>query len=135
MPKLVYPTAPGRRRELFWVGSTLDDLRAFPEEVRLEMGHALHLAQLGDKSPDAKPLRGFQGAGVLEVVENHDGNTFRAVYTVRLESGVYALHAFQKKSHKGIATDPRDLELVRKRLGDAEQIDRTRREHAGRKKP
>jgi phage-related protein len=132
---LVYPPASARRRELFWVGSTLDDLRAFPEEVRLEMGHALHLAQLGDKSPEAKPLRGFQGAGVLEVVENHDGNTFRAVYTVRLESGVYALHAFQKKSHQGIATDQRDLDLIRKRLGDAEQIDRSKRKQAGRKKP
>jgi len=134
MPTLVYSRWSARRRELFWVGSTLEDLRAFPEEVRLEMGHALHLAQLGDKSPDAKPLHGFQGAGVLEVVENHDGNTFRAVYTVRLESGVYALHAFQKKSHKGIATDQRDLELIRKRLGDAEQDDRARREKAGRKK-
>lgn len=72
---------------------------------------------------------------MLEVVESHDGNTFRAVYTVRLETGVYAPHAFQKKSHRGIATDQRDLELVRKRLGDAEQIDRTKREQAGRKKP
>jgi phage-related protein len=124
MPKWVYPSARPRRRELFWVGTTLEDLRTFPEEVRLEMGYALHLAQLGEKSPDAKPLRGFQGAGVLEVVENHDGNTFRAVYTVRLESGVYALHAFQKKSHKGIATDQRDLELIKKRLSDAVQIDR-----------
>lgn len=135
MPKLVYQAKPHQRRELFWVGSTLDDLRAFPEEVRLEMGHALHLAQIGDKSPDAKPLRGFQGAGVLEVVENHDGSTFRAVYTVRLASGVYALHAFQKKSHRGIATDQRDLELIKKRLGDAEQIDRVKREQAGRRKP
>jgi phage-related protein len=135
MPTLVYPPSSAPRRELFWLGSTLDDLRAFPEEVRLEMGHALHLAQLGDKSPDAKPLRGFQGAGVLEVVENHDGNTFRAVYTVKLESGVYALHAFQKKSHKGIATDQRDLELIRKRLGDAELIDKAKREQAGRKRP
>ncbi len=133
MPKLVCPASRPRRRELFWVGTTLEDLRAFPEEVRLEMGHALHLEQLGHKSPDAKPLRGFQGASVLEVVENHDGDTFRAVYTVRLESGVYALHAFQKKSHKGSATDQRDLELIKKRLSDAEQIDRARREKAGRK--
>ncbi len=122
-----------KRRELFWVGSTLDDLRAFPEEVRLEMGHALHLAQMGDKSPDAKPMRGFHGAGVLEVVENYDGNTYRAVYTVKFESGVYALHAFKKKSHKGIATDQRDVDLVKKRLHDAEQIDRTKRTKTGRK--
>lgn len=90
------------------------------------MGHALHLAQIGDKSPDAKPLRGYKGAGVLEIVENFDGNTYRAVYTVRLASGVYA-HAFQKKSHRGIATDQRDVELVEKRLQDAEQIDREMR--------
>lgn len=91
------------------------------------MGHALHLAQIGDKSPDAKPLRGFKGAGVLEIVENFDGNTYRAVYAVRLASGVYALHAFQKKSHRGIATDQRDIELVEKRLQDAERIDREMR--------
>lgn len=135
MPVLVYRRKRIRRRDLFWVGSTLEDLRAFPEEVRLEMGHALHLAQMGDKSQDAKPLRGFQGAGVLEVVENHDGNTYRAVYTVKLASGVYALHAFQKKSHKGNATDQRDLELVKKRLSDAEQIDREHRSKPGRKIP
>ena len=88
------------------------------------MGHALHLAQIGDKSPDAKPLRGFKGAGVLELVENFDENTYRAVYTVRHASGVYALHAFQKKSHRGIATDQRDVELVVKRLQDADLIDR-----------
>lgn len=123
MPKQVYSPSL-KRRDLFWVGTALDDLRAFPEEVRREMGHALHLAQVGDKSPDAKPLRGFKGAGVLEIVENFDGNTYRAVYTVRLASGVYALHAFQKKSHRGIATDQRDVELVEKRLQDAERIDR-----------
>ena len=126
MPKQVYSPSL-KRRDLLWVGTTLDDLRAFPDEVRLEMGHALHLAQIGDKSPDAKPLRGFKGAGVLEVVENFDGNTYRAVYTVRLASGVYALHAFQKKSHRGIATDQRDIELVEKRLQDAERIDREMR--------
>ena len=87
MPKEVY-SPKLKRRELFWVGSTLDDLRAFPEEVRREMGHAMHLAQIGDKSPDAKPLREFKGGGVLEIVENFDGNTYRAVYTVRLASGV-----------------------------------------------
>ncbi len=132
MPKKVY-SPKLKRRGLFWVGTSLEDLRAFPEEVRLEMGHALHLAQIGDKSPDAKPMRGFQGAGVIEVVENYDGNTYRAVYTVKFESGVYALHAFQKKSHKGIATDQRDVELVKKRLRDAEQIDRTKRTRIGRK--
>jgi len=91
------------------------------------VGHALHLAQLGEKSPAAKPLRGFTGAGVLEVVEAFEGNAYRAVYTVRFASGVYALHAFQKKSHRGIATDRRDIELVEKRLREAEEIDRALR--------
>lgn len=123
MPKQVY-SPELKRRPLFWVGTTLDDLRAFPDEVRREIGHALHLAQLGEKSPDAKPLKGFKGAGVLEVVETFDGNAFRTVYTVRFQSGVYALHAFQKKSHRGIATDKRDIELVEQRLREAEEIDR-----------
>jgi phage-related protein len=126
MPKRVYSPSL-KRRELFWVGTTLDDVRSFPEEVRREVGHALHLAQLGEKSPSAKPLRGFQGSGVLEVVETFDGNAYRAVYTVRFVSGVYALHAFQKKSHRGIATDKRDIDLVEQRLREAEQIDRAMR--------
>ncbi len=126
MPKQVYSSRL-RRRELFWVGTTLDDVRAFPEEVRREVGHALHLAQLGEKSPSAKPLRGFKGAGVLEVVESFDGNAYRVVYTVRFASGVYALHAFQKKSHRGIATDKQDIDLVATRLREAEEIDRSMR--------
>lgn len=125
MPKQVYSPRL-KRRDLFWVGTSLDDLSAFPDEVKRSMGHALHLAQMGEKSPDAKPLRGHRGAGVLEIVEDFDGDTYRAVYTVRLASGVYVLHAFQKKSHKGIATDKRDIELVRKRLKDAEESDRER---------
>jgi len=126
MPKQVY-SPKLRRRQLFWVGTTLDDLRAFPDEVKREIGHALHLAQLGEKSPAAKPLKGFKGAGVLEVVEAFDGDAYRAVYTVRFKSGVYALHAFQKKSHRGIATDKRDIELVEQRLREAEEIDRSMR--------
>lgn len=126
MPKQVY-SGRLRRRDLFWVGTTLEDVRAFPEEVRREVGHALHLAQLGEKSPSAKPLRGFKGAGVLEVVESFDGNAYRVVYTVRFASGVYALHAFQKKSHRGIATDKQDIDLVAMRLREAEEIDRSMR--------
>ena len=129
MPKLVY-SSKLKRRDLFWMGSTRKDLSAFPDEVKWMMGHALHLAQLGDKSPDAKPLKGFKGAGVLEVVEDFDGNTFRAIYTVKLASGVYALHAFQKKSHRGRKTDPRDIELVKRRLAEAQEEDRKRVESA-----
>lgn len=92
------------------------------------MGFALYLAQIGQTHGGAKPLRGFGGAGVLEVAEDHDGNTYRAVYTVRLDRAIYVLHAFQKKSRKGIKTPQGDIELVRRRLRVAEQ------EHEARKR-
>lgn len=105
-----------RDKPLLWVGSTLKDLRAFPEEVKDVMGFALREAQAGRKHPDAKPLKGYKGAGVLEVVDDFDGDTYRAVYTVRMEGVVYALHAFQKKSKTGKATDKTDLEMIERRL-------------------
>lgn len=86
------------------------------------MGYALYLAQVGSKHPSAKPLKGFSGAGVLEVVEDHDGDTYRAAYTLTLPGVVYVLHAFQKKSKKGIATTQRDLALIRQRLKRATEI-------------
>ncbi|MEH2289996.1 type II toxin-antitoxin system RelE/ParE family toxin [Nostoc sp.] len=89
---------------LEWVGSSLDDLREFPEEVQQVMGYALYLPQCGEKHDSAKPLKGFKGAGVLEVVEDFDGDTYRAVYTVKLEEVIYVLHTFQKKYKHGIAT-------------------------------
>lgn len=103
-------------KPLIWIGSTLKDLRAFPEEVKDVMGFALSVAQSGGKHPDAKPLKGYKGAGVLEVVDDFDGDTYRAVYTVKLEGVVYALHAFQKKSKTGKATDKTDLEMIDRRL-------------------
>lgn len=103
-------------KRLFWVASAKKDLKALPDEVQDEFGYALHLAQTGDKHPSAKPLRGFAGAGVLEVVEEHEGNAFRAVYTVKFGQAVYALHAFQKKSSSGIATRKEDMELIKQRL-------------------
>jgi phage-related protein len=109
------------RKPLFWVGSSKKDLSAFPYEVKLVMGFALHLAQTGGKHVDAKTLKGFKGAGVLEVVEEHDGNAYRAVYTVRLADCVYVLHAFQKKSKKGIATPKSEIDLIKERLKRAEQ--------------
>jgi phage-related protein len=109
-------------KSLLWVGSCREDLKSFPEDVRLVMGYALYLAQAGGKHPDAKPLRGFGGAGVLEVVDDFDGDTYRAVYTVKLQGVVFALHAFQKKSRKGKKTPQQDLELVRRRLRRAEEI-------------
>lgn len=109
-------------KPLVWVGSSLEDLKAFPEDVRQSMGYALYLAQVGGKHPEAKPLTGFKGAGVLEVVEDFDGDTYRAVYTVKLKGVVYALHAFQKKSRKGIKTPKQDIDLVKLRLKMAEEL-------------
>jgi phage-related protein len=109
-------------KTLIWVGSSLADLKEFPEEVRQVMGYALYLAQVGKKHQDAKPLTGFKGAGVLEVVEDFDGNTYRAVYTARLKGAVYVLHAFQKKSRKGVQTPRQDVTLIESRLKMAERI-------------
>ena len=99
-----------------WVGSSLKDLQEFPEAVRQDIGYALYLAQCGDKHPSAKPLKGFKGGGVLEVVENFDGDTYRTVYTVKLADVLYVLHAFQKKSKQGITTPKQDIDLIAKRL-------------------
>ncbi|MBI5837893.1 MAG: type II toxin-antitoxin system RelE/ParE family toxin [Candidatus Eisenbacteria bacterium] len=112
---------PADRKPLFWVGSSKNDLREFPGEVKDVMGHALHVAQTGAKHPDAKPLLGFGGAGVLEVVEDFAGGTYRAVYTVKFADAVYVLHAFQKKSKRGIKTPKKDTDLIRERLGRAER--------------
>ena len=114
----------GHRKPLFWVGSSKDDLSAFPNDVKLVMGFALHVAQIGEKHPDAKPLKGFKGAAVLEVVEEQEGNAYRAVYTVRFAEAVYVLHAFQKKSRHGIRTSRHDIDLVKERYRQAEEIHR-----------
>lgn len=104
------------KKPVVWLGNSLNELRKFPDDVRDEMGYALYLAQMGDKHQNSKPLKGFKGAGVLEIVDNFDGDTYRTVYTVKLAGVVYVLHAFQKKSKKGIATPPKDIELIKKRL-------------------
>jgi phage-related protein len=104
-----------------WVGGSLEDLRAFPEAVRQRVGGTLWEAQLGRKAPYAKPLRGFGGAGVLEVVDAFDGNTNRAVYAVRFAGVVYVLHAFQKKSKRGLATPRGELNLIERRLRRARE--------------
>jgi len=107
-------------KPLFWVGSSRKDLMEFPEVVRLHLGTALGVAQFGGKSLDAKPWKG-EGGGVLEVVEDHRGDTFRAVYTVRFVGAVYVLHAFQKKSKTGIKTPKAEQDLIASRLRDAER--------------
>lgn len=103
-------------KELLWVGSAKDDLSAFPDDVKLVMGFALRVAQQGGKHPRAKPLKGQGGAGVLEIVDDFDGDTYRAVYTVSFPGVVYGLHAFQKKSKKGKATSQADMNKVARRL-------------------
>lgn len=120
---------PTDEKPLYWIGSSRKDLRGFPEDVKDVMGFALHAAQAGGKHADAKPLKGYKGAGVMEIVDDFDGDTYRAVYTVRFESAVYVLHAFQKKSKKGIGTDKADLELVDRRLkrAEADYAERTKR--------
>lgn len=107
-------------RPLHWIGSSKTDYLAFPALVVSEMGYALGLAQLGGWHPTAKPWKG-EGPGVVELVSRHAGNAYRAIYTVRFARAVYVLHAFQKKSPRGIKTDKRDVEMVAQRLKAAQQ--------------
>jgi phage-related protein len=108
-------------KPLHWIGSTLEDLKAMPDEVRRNLGFGLDQAQRGGKSPDAKPLKGFSGTGVLELVEDFKGDTYRGVYTVKFENTVYVLHVFQKKSKSGIKTPKQEIELIKSRLKQAEE--------------
>src|SRR5215471_21546247 len=105
-----------------WVGSSRRDFRALPDFVKSRMGYALYVAQQGGKHRDAKPLTGFGGAGVVEIVKDYRGDTFRAVYTLRYQGAVYVLHAFQKKSKTGRETPRGDIELIKRRLREAERI-------------
>jgi len=103
-------------RKLIWVGSSEKDFLAFPGKVQDDMKTALILAQEGIKAEHAKPLKGFSGANVLEIVESDSSGTFRCVYTVRFQTGIYVLHAFQKKSRKGIATPQEHIDMIKRRL-------------------
>src|ERR1700692_635586 len=106
-------------RPLIWRGASKTDFTAFPPTAQREMGYALFLAQMGERHTTmAKALGGFGGANVIEVRESYDGNAYRAVYTVRYADAVYVLHAFQKKSKKGIATPKAEVDLIEKRLRD-----------------
>ena len=109
-----------------WVGTARDDLRCFPAEARRNIGNALYFAQKGDKHPSAKPLKGFGGAGVLEIVENSEGDSYRAVYAVCLADAVYVLHAFKKKSKLGIKTPKHEIDLLKQLLQQAEEHYRSR---------
>ena len=127
MPRLPRPLKPLR-----WIASSRDDLREFPDKVQDQFGYELFLAQTGQHPPSAKPLKGF-GSGVVELIEDHAGHTYRAVYTVRLATAVYVLHAFKKKSKQGIKTPPRDVEMIKRRLKLAEEHDADERKKEGRK--
>jgi phage-related protein len=113
-------------KPVVWTGSSRKDLRSFPQQVRLDIGQALYAAQMGDTDPAAKPLKGFGGARVMEIVDRHDSNAYRAVYTAQFAGIIYILHAFQKKSKHGIATPQKDIDLIRRRLADAERLHKER---------
>jgi phage-related protein len=115
----------GSIKPLVWLGDSVRALRTFPSEVQDEVGYALYLAQRGEKHVSAKPLKGL-GPGVLEVVSDHRGDTFRAVCMVRLSERVFVLHAFQKKSKHGIAMSTRDLDLIKRRLRVAVEFSEAR---------
>ena len=120
-----------RIRPLSWVGNSHRDYTRFPKRVQEEMGFALYRAQVGERHPLAKIMKGFGGAGVLELAQAYDGNAYRAVYTVRFAEEVYVLHAFQKKSKKGIATPQGEMDLIQRRLKEAEEDYRDRYEKSG----
>jgi len=112
---------PHKIRTIVWIGSSLMDLKSFPADVKDGIGYALYQAQLGSKAPSAKPLAGFGGASVVEIVEDFQTGTYRAIYTVKFSKAIYVLHAFQKKSKKGIATPKPDIDLIKQRLKLAEE--------------
>jgi len=114
-------TLPTAIKPVEWVGSAKEDLSDMPSDVKDVFGLALFEAQAGGKHQDAKPMHGFKGAGVLEIVDDFDGDTYRAVYTVKFEGVIYVLHAFQKKSKKGSETPQHDMNLIKSRLKLAEQ--------------
>lgn len=113
---------PEKEKPLEWIASSYKDLMALPASVRRRFGYALSLAQMGDRDDCAKVLKGFGGAGVLEVIEDDAGGTYRAVYTVKFAEAVFVLHCFQKKSKRRIATPKEDMDVIRARLKVAEAL-------------
>ncbi len=111
----------GEVRPVIWIGSSRKDLRGLPQEVRRDIGQALYTAQQGSTDPAAKPLKGFGGTRVMEIVERDRSGTYRAVYTAQFADAIYVLHVFQKKSKRGIATPKQDVDLIRRRLVEAER--------------
>lgn len=120
MPKLAY--LGGSPRRVRFIGSSRRDLSAFPDGVRRDAGLALFEVQLGQMPDSAKPLKGYGGAGVQEIVNGDASGTFRVVYTISLPDAVYVLHAFQKKSTTGVKTSKRDVDLIKRRLAEAQRL-------------
>ncbi|HTN70735.1 MAG TPA: type II toxin-antitoxin system RelE/ParE family toxin [Methylomirabilota bacterium] len=118
--------AEDRPKPILWIASSRRDLKNLPKQVRSNIGQALYAAQRGETDPAAKPLKGFGGTKVMEIIDSYDTNTYRAVYTARFASVIYVLHAFQKKSKSGIATPRKDIELIHRRLAEAERLERQR---------
>ncbi|MBD3383920.1 addiction module toxin RelE [candidate division KSB1 bacterium] len=110
------------QKQIIWIGSALKDLKQFPDEVKREMGYALYRAQLGKKSEKAKPLKGFDH--VMEIVSHFDKDTYRGVYVYKMGKTIYVLHAFKKKSKKGIKTSKEDIAVIKNRLNIAREIDK-----------
>ncbi len=114
--------AETKPKVLTWVGGSRRDMRTMPKEVRRSFGVALYAVQIGETPPVAKVLKGFGSAGVLELIEDDAGGTYRAVYTVRFATAIYVLHVFQKKSKQGRETPQRDINLIKERLKRAGEI-------------
>ena len=122
IPFKVISAVPVKDKPIAWIGSSKKDLMALPLEVRKFFGHALDFAQRGDRHDAAKVLKGFGGAGVLELVEDDQDGTYRAVYTVKFAKAVFVLHCFSKKSKRGIETPKEDMNIIRARLKVAEAL-------------
>jgi phage-related protein len=113
-------------KPVIWIGSSREDLRAMPLQVRRDIGQALYTAQQGETDPSAKPLKGYGGSRVMEIVERYRTDAYRAVYTANFADAIYVLHVFQKKSKRGIATPKPDIEMIRRRYAEAERHHRER---------
>ncbi len=110
------------RKPLDWIGSSKKNLQELPKEIQREIGHSLHLAQIGQEDSDSKPLKGFGSANVREIIRNDSEGTYRAVYTLEFKDIIYVLHVFKKKSKTGIETPKQEMELIRNRIKMAQCI-------------
>lgn len=122
MVQIVAGQEPEKLRPVVWVRSSKEDLKKFPETAQSHIGFALQMAQRGGKHSDAKPMKGFRGARIIEIVEDYAGDTYRVVYTVKFEVAIYVLHAFKKKSKVGAATPKHELSLIEERLKRAQEL-------------